>query len=238
MGVVDTQAQSSFVGPGAEQLSAELAVLSRSWHGTMAELLGELARELRIREAALSASTALPALQLIDVLVERPLTAFEALAINDRDVEDAPQEIRDQFERRSILVEIIGGGGLDNVAIGVQIDAGWTGAAISTLGGSSWVALLQPESKIRLILFHFGVGDNEPVVIAKVPASLWDSSDGICFVVPNDLVLAFAPGKSVAPEKVSFAVSNTSLLRSERDRVDAFGDDTGALSMRSLPPRK
>ena len=230
MGVVETRAQGSFVGPGTEQHSADLAVLSRSWQGTMAELLGELARELRIREAALSANTVVPALELIDVLVERPLTAvqaYEALAINDRDVEEAPQEIRDQLERRSVLVEIIGGGGLDNVAIGVHTDAGWTGPAISTLGGPSWVALLQPESNIRLFLFRFGVGDNEPVVIAEVPASLWDSSKGIYFAVPNDLVLAFASRAPVAPDKVSFAVLGSALLRSERVRVDALGDDTG-----------
>lgn len=219
-----------FVGPGVESLNADLGVLLGSWSGTTAELISELAVQLRLREDAISTSGTTPSLSLIDQLVEpqpTPEEAYLALAPDERDVLDAPEAIRATLVEREVFLEVTGGAGDDAVAIGVQSDAGWSGGAVSSIQGATWPGLFDPNSSIRVLLYDFGPGERAALVLYEIEPKEWQAAAGVYIRVPVSAIQAYRDGASVRMAEIEVSLLDQSDLGELRSHVTQLGNDSG-----------
>ena len=219
-----------FVGPGTEAYSADLSILADGSMLDTPALIAELASQLRLQEDQRSLTTDRMSLSLIDLLVEpslSPAEEFEALAPTERDVNDAPEEVRQKLTEIEVFIEVYGGAGDDIVAIGIQSDAGWSGGSISSIEGTSWPVFLDPRSSVRVLLYDFGEGKRDPVVIDEILVDEWVDAAGIYVRVPASAIDAYRDGGPVRAAGVEATLVPGAELRSLRDHVSQLGSDDG-----------
>ncbi|MDJ0953485.1 MAG: hypothetical protein QNJ81_07380 [Acidimicrobiia bacterium] len=230
MAIVGLGEDASFAGPGVEGLNADLNLLAETWSGTTSELIAEFAAQLRQREDARLASDQAPQLSLIDQLVEPEKTPEEeywALSDNSRDVHDAPESIRATLLEREVFVEVVGGSGHDDIAIGVQSEAGWSGGAVTSLQGATWPGLFDPDSTIKVFLYDFGRREIKPLVIQEITLEEWKAEAGLHIQVPATAIHAYRDGETVKTAGVQVSTVAATELRDLRNYVASIVDESG-----------
>jgi hypothetical protein len=224
--LVETTNGLTFLGPNRDAYNTELASITKTNRSSQIEALTALSKELAQRDLSLRTEDAWTIPPLLAALSSSISVDWSTIPGVNKDVTDAPDEVRASLMKRTVIIEFETGAIAPGYVLGVLSDAGWSGmTALDTDVGFVVPALIDPGSKLRIMFARDSVGLDGLIQIAEIDSKTWESSAGIDVFITQALLDRAVGGDTSFSDIAVFAVlAEDSDVRDTIRRVSTVSD--------------